>query len=378
MVARPAEDEAFRRCLATLEASLGDPSSRVHSLAGFSAETVEAALDALARRLGEAALPLLTAVAEGAPTKAARKSARRALYRLAQTGIAAPPRPARPVLERGPERLARAWLSGIDGTGSRAVWILFEGGFGDLALCALVLNDQVGVLESAGGTISRKRLEAELRSLRQGQPLPWLEVRPERAAAVVAEALAIHARLGTEPPLEFSRWRERLEASAGTPTAPITDVPGPGEAAADPTLLDHSAELLELPELAGWFVDPALIQREALELLEAQESRLVLSDQLKAEREAGIADRVVDRAFTPEGRETWARRLVEMAWIFHATERPRDAVRAYATALALRDRERIPHHLPFARALAQRGLALAAEVTLGRLGAALVSRAPRR
>lgn len=376
MVARPVEDEAVLACLATLEATLTASPAQSESLDAFSPRMLEAALGALARRGDDAALRLITALAERAPSKQARKAARRALYRLTQAGVSVPPTDPQPVVKR--QRARRAWVSGVDGTGSRAVWVLFEGSFGDLALCALILNDQAGILESAGGAISKKRLESELRSLRQSQKLPWLEIPPGRATGLVAEALALHARRGTAPPPEFSCWRTLFGEAAPEPPPMIAEVLTASEATSDLTLLDHSAELLHLPELASWFLDPGAIESEALELLQAKESRLVLSDQLKAEREAAIVERVVDRVLTPEARGLWARRLSEMAWIFHATGRPREARIAYATALALEDSERVPRQLPFARGLAERGLAFASEVTLGRVSAAEVSRAPRK
>lgn len=374
---RPAEDEAILACLATLEATLAGTAAHSESLDDFSPRALEAALGTLARRGDDPTLRLVTALAESAPSKQTRKAARRVLYRLTQAGITLPRAAPKPVVERQPERALRAWVSGVDGTGSRAVWILFEGGFGGLALCALILNDQAGVLESAGGAISKKRLEGELKSLRQSQKLPWLEMPPERATALVAEALALHARLGTEPPAEFSRWRPFLGAAAGPARPMIGEVLTASDVQKDLTLLERSAELLERPELASWFLDPGALGSEALELLQARESRLVVSDQIKAEREAAVVERVVERAFTAEARGLWARRLLEMAWIFHATGRLEEARLAYATALALDDPERAAPRIPFARGLAQRGLAFASEVALGRLSAAEVSRAPR-
>lgn len=378
MVARPAEDEAVLACLATLEASLAKTGGESEALDEFSPGTLEAALDALARRGDDPALRLLTTLAERASSKQARKAARRVLYRLTQAGVALPPAAPKPQAERQPPRAARAWVSGVDGSGSRAVWVLFEDAFGGLALCALIMNDQAGILESAGGAISKKRLEAELRSLRQSQKLPWLELPPARATGLVAEALALHARLKTDPPAEFSRWRRSFDAAAGGAGPMIGEVLAADEVRRDATLLDHSAELLALPELASWFLDPGTLGSDALELLQARESRLVVSDHIKAEREAAIVERVVDRALTADARALWARRLAEMAWIFHATGRLREARVAYATALALDDPERPPRRIPLARGLAERGLAVASEVALGRLSAAKVSRAPKR
>jgi hypothetical protein len=366
--------DAAAACRAALEAAMaGAPlATTLRALTDVPEHVADAALRDFAQAHGAAALPILTALAEDPVARGARRIARRALYRLAQQGVTPPPRPsARPVVERRAERPARAWLSGIDGTGSRAAWILFEGGFGGTVLCSLILNDIVGVLEAAGGEITKKRLDTELAALRANQKLPWIEVAPARAVAAVREALARHRTLGTTPPAAFARWQPVF---AGLPVDDAPAVP-PG-APADPAMLERAAELLGVPELASWFLDPESVQSESLELLQTRESRLVVSDQIKAEREAAVIDRIVEREFTPEARERWARRLDEMAFVFEATGRPEHAAMAAAAAVALRDVAQDVRRQPFAEALARRGLELAGEVAAGRLSAADVSRRP--
>ncbi|HEY7039743.1 MAG TPA: hypothetical protein VID28_12840 [Methylomirabilota bacterium] len=363
-------------CLAALEAAL--VGGALPALAGVSPAALDEALRTLTRRHGAATLPLLERLADGAADKAQRRAARRALYRLAQSGVrperAAAPAPARPVVTREAEHAVRAWLSGIDGSGSRAVWILFEGGFGGgLRLCSLILNDEAGVMDAAGGPIARKRLEAELRALRESQKLPWVEVDAGRACALVTEALALHARLGTVPPPEFARWKKLFRSAALPREANVAAAP-PDAAA----LVERSATLLDLPELMGWFVDPARVQHEALALLQTRESRLVVSEQIKAEREFAIVDGVIESQLPSGARPRWAGRLREMADIFAMTGRDEAAAIARATAAALADLERPATVIPFARALAARGLEMAAEVALGRARLDDVSRAPTR
>jgi hypothetical protein len=363
-------------CLAALEAAL--VGGALPALAGVSPAALDEALRTLTRRHGAATLPLLERLADGAADKAQRRAARRALYRLAQSGVrperAAASAPARPVVTREAEHAVRAWLSGIDGSGSRAVWILFEGGFGGgLRLCSLILNDEAGVMDAAGGPIARKRLEAELRALRESQKLPWVEVDAGRACALVTEALALHARLGTVPPPEFARWKKLFRSAALPREANVAAAP-PDAAA----LVERSATLLDLPELMGWFVDPTRVQHEALALLQTRESRLVVSEQIKAEREFAIVDGVIESQLPSGARPRWAGRLREMADIFAMTGRDEAAAIARATAAALADLERPATVIPFARALAARGLEMAAEVALGRARLDDVSRAPTR
>jgi hypothetical protein len=366
-------------CLAALEAALGGEA--LPALARVSPAALDRALRTFAKQRGAAALPLLERLAGAAPDKEQRRAARRALYRLEQSGVrpaqAATRAPARPVVTREAEQPVRAWLSGIDGSGSRAAWILFEGGLGGgLRLCSLILNDEAGIMDAAGGPIARKRLEAELRGLRESQKLPWVEVDGRRACALVADALALHERLGTVPPPEFARWRKNF-AQKWPPHSPSSGQPSGGQPP-DHTLLERSPTLLDLPELMGWFVDPARVQHEALALLQARESRLVVSDQIKAEREAAIVDGVVEAEFPPAARQRWAGRLREMADIFRLTGRAEPAAMATQAAAALADVERPATAIPFARALAARGLEMAAEVALGRARLDDVSRVPAR
>jgi hypothetical protein len=228
-------------------------------------------------------------------------------------------------------------------------------------------------MDAAGGPIARKRLEAELRGLRESQKLPWVEVDGARACALVGQAIELHERIGTVPPPEFARWRKSFVVAGKAPVS--------GERArapVDAAVLERSASLLELAELGGWFVDPARVGTEALALLQARESRLVVSDQIKAEREAAIIDGVIEVHVAAAARLRWAGRLREMADIFAMTGRGDEATLARTVATALADADRPAATIPFVRALAARGLEMAAEVALGRARLDDVSRAPSR
>ena len=356
---------------ALLDAALADPATGIDRLGALSPGELDAALRELVRERGAAVLPLLTALLERGHGEA-RRIARRIRYRLAQAGLTAPVPGARPVLGRRPPRPLRAWMSGLDGSGSRAAWILFEGAWAGLLLCSVIINDLEGILEAAGGDITKKRLETELRRLRASQKLPWVELPPAQVIARVAHARAIHATRNTSPPAEFARWEPLFAEPAGGPPAGAAPVP-----AWDPALADRSTRLFDLPELAGWFLDPERVQGDALQLMEARASRLHVSDHIKAEREAAIVSQVVEREITEETRRRWANRLSEMALIFELTDRPEAAALARAAAGQLADATRQATQSPFARGLAWRALEVAAEVAAGRISASDVSRQPR-
>jgi hypothetical protein len=360
---------ACRRALEDALAAGGTMASDAAAiLASAPAAALERTLREFADAQGAATLPVLVALgAEG--HGGVRRAAKRALYRLAQRGITPPPKTAaRPVIERREERPVRAWVSAVDGSGSRAMWILFEGAFGGLELCSLIVNDTAGILEVAGGGITRRRLDTELAALRADQKLPWLECAPDVARGLVAEALALHDSLGTTPPSAFARWQRRFDGAA-IPAPPVAP------SAPDPALVARGAELLDVPETAGWFLEPGDVHSEALELLQAHESRLVVSDQVKGAREEALVTRVVEREMHDAARQRWARRLLEQAVVFDATERATLAELARAAAGALVANTDVTLQ-PFPRALARRALEVAGEVATGRLAAADVTRRP--
>ncbi len=359
-----------RRILDGLLSRGGPPSPEdLRTLADLDPDALDVALASFAAEHGAAAFPVLSSLAER-DTSRVRRAARRTLYRLEQRGVRpADPGPARPVIAgRRAPRAVRAWLSGIDGTGSRAAWILFEADWGALRLCSLILNDVAGILEAAGGEVTKKRLDRELAGLRASQKLPWVEVDPARAVGLVAGVVAAGEAAGTPPPPAFAKWQPLFAGPAPVPPSP--------QAQGDEARVERSAELLQLPELAGWFFDPEAVQSDALERLQARESRLIVSDQIRNEREESIVTRVVERELGPGPRRLWARRLLETALVFDADARGEHAALARAAAAALLDEGRGAHRVPFARALATRALDVADEVSAGRLRAADVSRKP--
>jgi hypothetical protein len=364
-----ASDEAWRQALDEALGSDGIvPAATTVAIAAAPLPALEAALRDAGDATPDRALPVLVALGESAHG-GVRRVAKRALYRLAQRGITPAARaPARPVVDRRDARAIRAWVSAIDGSGSRATWILFDAPYGGLELCSLIVNDVAGILEVAGGEITRKRLDAELGMLRATQKLPWVETDPARVRALVAEAVALHRTLGTTPPAGFARWHARFDVDVPAPPSPPADV--------DRELVARGHEILDAPETIGWFLEPGDVQAEALELLQTEESRLVVSDQAKGEREEALVTRVVERELGTEARARWARRLMEMTPIFEATARGDLALVARAVAGALVQPHADVSAQPFARGLARRALDVAGEVATGRLPAETATRRP--
>ena len=332
---------------------------------------------AAAHALGTLPLPEAAEALEGAEaraaTKAVRTAARRALYRLRQAGVdrpaAAPAPPQRRVV------LGDAWASAVDGTGGRGLWLTLAGPYGERTLLAAVLSDELGLLDFSTGAMPKKRIDEQLRAVQAESPLPWVTV-PAGWAWATLVAAAERTRAGGRPvPPELGAWIERLGTPAAEPAPVYARLPA--EATREPALLERSGALLALPELAGWFLDPAGVTSEALEWLQAKESRLVVSEQIKAERLAALIDQIIERHFDAPSRRRWQGRLEDEAYVLLALGRTEEAWSAVAVARALADPAAALGRIPFLRALVERSLEIAGEVATGRLSAETASRVPR-
>jgi hypothetical protein len=391
---------------AALEALVGgEPADEAveAALATIPAGELEATLRGLTRQHGAAALPILRRCLTGRPeraiaaalalgtlplpeaadaleaaearatTKAVRTAARRARYRLRQAGVTRPvqaPSPAAPRVE-----LEEAWVSAVDGTGGRGLWLTLAGLYGEHTLLAAVLSDERGVLDFSSGAIAKKRVAERLRALHAESPLPWVAVPATWAWATLVEAARRTRETGGAVPATLGAWIERLGAPAAEPAPIHARLPaGAGE---DSALLERSAPLLMLPELGGWFLDPASVASESLEWLQARESRLVVSEQVKGERHAALVDRIIETRFDAATRRRWRGRLEEQAYVLLALGRATEAATAGAVSRALADPDTTLPRIPFLRALVERSLEIAGEVATGRLSAETASRAPR-
>src|SRR3981081_4205131 len=132
---------------------------------------LEVALKQLGERRGVAAAEVLTLVDLVVQDRSLRKSARRELHRLRSVGVRAQePQPSQAVAQiqsaaartEASVPISQAWVTDIDPSGSRAVWLLGERLLGGVWFAALLLNDQRGLQDMNLVDTTRKRFLKEL------------------------------------------------------------------------------------------------------------------------------------------------------------------------------------------------------------------------
>ena len=331
----------------------------------------DAAIAVLIALRSPSAVEALRAVAAEATDKTVLKAARRGLHQLASQGVAntAPPVPAGTAVFRPPtEGVAwqRALTSPVSADGGRSLFLaqatLPIGGAISLAL----LDERQGLFFFEYGRPTHRQLEKQWENFQtpvdDGEPR-MTEIPFGYAQWLLAEAAERRAAGGAEPLDDYVHWQEAVgPAPEGTSPRLIYD-----ELEVDPTAdndlaLGRGATLLDQPELEGWALPFESYTPYGVELLQARNSPIVMSEAAQSDREHAVFSRAAREQVTPEWRQRLKRRLEETALIFARTDRLEQARAALATAAALGQEGRDLGSVPFIIALVRRAVEAAAEV----------------
>jgi hypothetical protein len=294
---------------------------------------------AIARALGQIAAPeaaaMLTEMEIGT-SGGLRREIRRALFRLRQQGFAAP------VIAQSGANVTRpaedgTGLSGMmsiaDADGSRIVWMVKSRTGGGLKRLWTLVSEKEGLLAVMGESLSRKELRSDRAKLEQRAHAPMIEADWHLVDFIMCEAyrrtsgerrgrvgnfLSLRAEMvETAPPAEFRH--------------PIYDEFA-AEAAADP-----APDLMDEPDIAAYTLPPEAIKPFADEIVQLQQSTLVLNPMLQEERVNAVLERAIEQLLIGDLAYRLRRLLEDTAYYFARTGKRRQAAWAVAAAAKLRD-----------------------------------------
>ena len=348
---QPAQVESARAALAKLHT---EAVAQTAGLAGPDAGTVAAEISALPEMLALALVhaagrasrqEVLLELATG-PNRTLAKEAKRELQKLKQRGVQVQEiRPqGEPVLRPLPEGEAPScYASSIDAYGERAVWWTRAARQG-VEVVQVVLSDIKGILAVDALGLSRRSWREFVKRLPRQGVVTSAEIPKDHARQLIADAEAAGARNGFSPPKAY------VDALRILGPAPEVAPPSPGLSVALPDELAHQmagAALFEDPLFMAWIPEEDELRRFALRVDEVATSKLYIDARQKQQAFQDAAGSAAESYFTPQRRALYARRLVEMAHILAAENRP-DAAR---TALAVSRVLEKDAGNPFCRAL---------------------------
>ncbi|MDO8673242.1 MAG: HEAT repeat domain-containing protein, partial [Dehalococcoidia bacterium] len=321
-----------------------------------------ASIEALASVRSERSAEILTRLADADASRQGRKEAKRALFKLRSLGVAVDIPLAGTAVAKERFPVLRTLLSSFDGRGTRAVIFGIERPFDAVERIFLMLSDSKGLTDCSKVDMSRATFAHETdhlinETLRGGI---WAEAPASYCRQLVHEALTLNARSGTPVPRGYFYIKDEI----GRPTEhfdrpliyrDLTAL----EVKWDPTLLEHSGELLDRNEFADWAFALDEVGPYFIEMQQPRRSAITLPGASQKDRDEEVARRFFQAVVTPERHAAYKRELEETAYLFLRHDRRLDAKLALAAAVAmdeLHGGELI--RVPFFRYLLARSFAL--------------------
>lgn len=289
------------------------------------------------------AVTLLAAVREKFPQKEVQKAVRKVLFRLKQRGVDVPERQREepsPFVAARPERSqAGAYINPPDGLGNRAVVVEIPRFPAGVDLGMGVASDEKGLLEFVFGRYSKKKAK-EMREL-FFQSVSELQETSIEHAATVLESAYQKSKSGTNRSVsDYLELRPWLLENAALIKAPIIyDLIPPGSLS--DLMLPESQihQLLSHRWTKTWIIHPDEIKPLIDEILNVQQSPILVSAEQKAARVEDLKQGFLLRTYTNEKRAALMSRLEEIAYLFHKSGEEEFAVMALKAALSMREKD---------------------------------------
>lgn len=363
---KPHEEEIRRGIDVLRNSGIGfeDPSpglvSRLEAELGKGRDTDLAVVFSLGRIADNSAVEALIRIEKGSADKELKKEARRSLFKLSQRGLAIPQEKSSEqlstaILSHAPE--VEAYMSSVDGSGGRLVWIAKPQPNHGLQLIQGMVNDREGLQRIGGAKLRRKELRKMSQDIKQQHDVSMISVPWEYADKVLYEGFERAKSLGRSGVENFHELRSIV--MTGKPK--LDDHPVysrlNSEEARQGAWRELSRRLLEQPELRFWILESDWIQPFIDQLQEAQSSRLVLNPVQKEERLAGIVRDAVKALCAGEIGKIMQRRMEDTALYFVETGRPDLAKLALAVALQVKEEDPGPLDISFLTGLVQKSIA---------------------
>lgn len=313
----------------------------IKSHLGKGRETDLAIVFLLGRVAAPPALDTLTHLERVASDKEVQREIRRALYKLAQKGFSAgrseTERPSlpKPTLSLGPE--IEGYLSSVDGTGGRLVWLAKPQAGSGLQLLQGMVSDREGLVRVGGTIMRRKGLRQMAQDIKERHGVTMISVPWEYADQILYQGYEKAKAFGRSGLEDFTSLRSLFNPVKPKPSSHPVHGRLKSDEVRSGAWRELSRRLLDEPEFRLWILDEDWMKPYLDQVQEAHESRLVLNEAQKEERLAAVVRSAVSEIFSGENGSIFQRRMEDMALYFLETQREESAKLALAVALAINE-----------------------------------------
>ena len=295
--------------------------------------------------------------------KSLQKTIKKAVHRLRSQGLEIRDEGQRShtaVVGAANLQLEKCLASHIDAAGNRVLWMIRTKPFGGYNIAYLVINYGTGIQMAMGLQVTRRELPELLEKAQEQVRL--IEIDPAYCQVQVAMAHQMNLDTRTPVPEQFFALQDIVgEATETFDRALIYTALSEADLEDVQAYTDHAEALLDLPELAGWTLPIAMVEKYVDMIREVEDSQIVVSASLKSERISEIYAQASHEVLGEDTCRHMRLRLEETAYYLLQTGRRREALWAVAVAESLQQPLPNSQSNPFVQALLQRSLALAME-----------------
>jgi hypothetical protein len=286
------------------------------------------------------AAALITAVRRAYEQKDVQKAAKKAIFRLKQRGVSIPDEAlhdAPPIVWQkvGQGEASNAYLGPVDGFGNRALFLAIPQIPAGVDLGMGAINDGKGIVNFVFGRYSKKRVREHKEILfeRVGH---MVETSLSHVTTLLEAAYA-QSKPGLNPSSgDYLQLRPWLVANVPLLERPaIYDVMPPESVSREVLTEPQIWKLLEHPLMETWIIDPETIKPLVGEIIQAEESRIFISEAQKTTRINEIKETGVAEIYSGEKRILLKGRLEEMAYVFFKLKEDTHARLSLLAALSL-------------------------------------------
>lgn len=320
--------------------------------------------DSLGRWNSPEAGILLQRLAEKSSSRAVLKNVRKSIFRLKSQGFKVDEiRDVSPAVFHPPQPVpAEGFLSALDGSGTRMVWLVRPQPPRGIAAFHALITDSQGIMDFQAFETSRKKFHEYVEEFRKQAPWEIVEADPEYCLGLMIEASDFHSKKGETPPGDFLKWKTVMGSPPAMPLRPLIHLHLREEEWKNRSdLLDRSGSLFESPSFHSWYLEEEEAGKYLTLLKEASESRLVLTPYQKEGRVMEIYRQAVEELFPRERRVLFRRRLEEMAYVFWKSGKESEAQMCFVAALGMESEGGILSIHPFLFEMVKRSLTVLLE-----------------
>jgi len=260
---------------------------------------------------------ILQTLDEGSLPKPSRKLLRRVRHRLRSQGVAIAEKAPEPLVSSLPtiaDEISGGYVSPIDPSGTRIVYLLESNPSGGARLFEVVIDDQLGVVDCAVYSSGRSKMRRFLREVTGREHFAAAEAPPDSVRALIARAAAAQAADRSLPP-SFVEWRSRLtDVEEGTPTPGDLVRRALGEGPDRPDL-QPAVELVEQGRVGPWPPSQNALEGLTERIENTISSPLIVSGSTRREQVEVVIREFQEEIATDGGAAHQAHRFREAAYV---------------------------------------------------------------